>query len=152
LRQAAGRVEREGAVVAKERLAVRRHEQDVSLARPAAHHHVGAEPRHAPRLAAFRRHQVNLRVLFVAAHEREPLAVGRQARRGRLAQSRGEPARGAAVRMHAPQVVVAHEDDRVALQCRLAQIALIDHGELRIRLKVRRTRARGAERNQNPRW
>ena len=47
----AGR-QRERAVIAEERLAVRGHEHDVALRCPAADHHVGTEPRHSSRRSA----------------------------------------------------------------------------------------------------
>jgi len=130
LRRAAGGVERERAVVAEERLTMGRHEQDVAVACPAAHHHVGAEPRHAASGPAGRRHQIHLRVLLVAPDERELRAVGRQAWRRRLAQSGGEPARDTAGGANRPQVVVADENDRIALEGGLAQVALVAHGVL----------------------
>ncbi len=128
LRHAARGVERERAVVAEERLAVRRHEEHVPFRRPAAHHHVGPEPRQAPRRAAFGRHHVDLRVLLVAADERELRAVGRNARRGRLPQSCRQAPRDAAVGAHRPQVVVADEDERIAADRGMTQISLLAHG------------------------
>ena len=129
LRHAAGGIERVRAVVAEERLAVRSDEEDVALAREAAHHHVRAEPRHAARGPAFGGHQIDLGVLLVAAHEREPLAVRRQAGRGGLAQTRGQAACRAAFVAYRPQVVVADEDQRVPAQRGISQIPLIVHGD-----------------------
>ena len=113
LRHAARGVQRVRAVIAEERLAVRRDEQNVPVGREAANHHIGPEPRHAPGGPAFRGHEVHLGMLLVATHERDPLAVRRQARRGGLSQASGETARVTAFDPDAPQVVVAHEDDSV---------------------------------------
>jgi hypothetical protein len=127
-RHAAGERQRERAVVAEERLAVRRDEQDLPVRREAAHHHVGTEPRHAPRQAAFGGHHIDLGMLLVAADERDALAVGRKGRRRRLAQPRGQPARDAAAGADAPEVVVANEDDRVVANRRMAKVARLRHG------------------------
>ncbi len=98
LRQAARGVERERAVVAEERLAVRGHEQDVPVAASSRAPSRRARATSCAARGRLRRgHQVHLGMLLVAADEREPLAVGRQARRRRLAQSGGQPPRGAAV-------------------------------------------------------
>ena len=150
LRHAAGRIERERAVVAEERLPVRRHERNVPLRRPAAHLHVGAEPGHAPRGTARGRHQVHLRVLLVAAHERERAAVGGEGRGRRFAQAGGEAARIAAIRGHAPQVVVADECDGVAVDRGEAQVAEIVHRD-GSRDAGRRLRARHGNGAAHPR-
>ena len=146
LRHAARGVERERAVIAEERLAVRRHEEHVPFRRPAAHHHVGPEPRQAPRRAAFGRHHVDLRVLLVAADERQLRAVGRKARRGRLPQSCRQAPRDAAVGADGPQVVVADEDDRIAADRGMTQISLLAHG---VGVHACDT---AAHRAQRPRW
>ncbi len=49
LRHAAVRIEGKRAIVAEERLAVGRDEEDATLGRKAAHQHVGAKPCHPPR-------------------------------------------------------------------------------------------------------
>jgi len=72
LRRAALDRQRERAIVAKEWLSVCADEQDAAVGRPSAHHHVGAEPGHAARRAAFRGHHVHLGMLLVAADERDP--------------------------------------------------------------------------------
>ncbi len=118
---------RERAVVAEERLPVRRDEQDAALRRPAAHEHVRAEPRHPPRGTALGGHQIDLGVLLVAADVGDPLAIRREHRRRRFSQSRREAPRRAAGGIHAPEIVVADEDDGVAHERRLAQVALLGH-------------------------
>ena len=127
LRQPAVDTEREGAMVAHERLAVRADEQDATVGREAAHHRVGAEPGHPPRRTALGRHQEHLRVLLVAADVGQPAAIVRQRWRRRLAQSRRQPPRHAAAGIDRPQVVVADEHDRFAAKRRLAQVAEIFH-------------------------
>ena len=128
LRHAAGRVEAEGLVVAEEGLSVGADEQDVALRRPAAHQRVRAQPGQPPAGPALGRHQLHLGVLLVAADVGQPAAVGRQAGRGRLRQPGGQAPRDAAVRAGQPQVVVADEDDAVALQRGLAQVGWVAHG------------------------
>ena len=128
LRHAAGRVEREGLVVAEEGLAMRADEQDVALRRPAAHQRVGAQPGQAPRGPAVGRHQRDFGVLLVAADVGQPAAVGRQAGCGRLRQAGRQPLRDAAFGAGAPQVVVADEDEGLALQRGLAQVGVVAHG------------------------
>jgi hypothetical protein len=119
VRQSTGDRKSESAIVAKERLPVRGDEQDAAVRRPAAHENVRTQPRHAPRGAAFRWHQIDFRVLLVAADVSDPLAVGRQHRRRRLSQTRGQAPRGAAAGVHAPEIVVADKHDGPALQRRL---------------------------------
>ncbi len=126
-RQPAVDTQRECAIVAEERLPMRRDEQDPPLRRPAAHEHIGPKPRHAPRGTARRGHQVNLGVLLVAADVRDPLAVRRQRRRGRFTQSCGQAARRAAAFVDAPEIIVADEGDGVATNCGLTQIATLGH-------------------------
>ena len=76
LRRAPQRVERPGAVVAKERLAEGRDEQDPALRSPAAKHHVRAEPCHAASRSALGGHQIDLGQLLVAADIGNPFAIG----------------------------------------------------------------------------
>ncbi len=127
LRHPAGGVERVGAVIAEERLAVGRHEQDVTVRREAAHHDVGPQPRHPPRRAARGRHQVDLGMLLVAADERERLAVARKRGCRGFRKPRRQPPRDAAGRAHLPQVVVADENDRVLVEGRVPQITSVAH-------------------------
>jgi hypothetical protein len=121
-RRAARRRDGERLVIAEERLTLRRHVGDLAGRRPAAHLGVGAEPGQPSGLAALRGHDVNFGVMLVAADESEPAAVGRQARRRRLREARGQAARDAAGRGDRPQVVVGDEGDAVALQRRVAQV------------------------------
>ncbi len=125
---AAGRIEREGLVVAEEGLAPGADEQDVALRCPASHQRVRAQPGQATARPAFGRHQVNLGMLLVAADEGQPASVGRQAGSGRLRQPGGEPPCDAAAGAGQPQIVVADEDDAVALQRGLAQVGVFAHG------------------------
>jgi hypothetical protein len=128
LRHPAGGVDRPGAIVAEERLAPGRHEQDPALGRPAAHHHVRPEPGQPPRRAAGARHQVDLGMLLVAADESEPAAVGGQAGRRRFGHAGRQPARHAAARVHTPHVVVGDERDGAPAKRRVAQVASGAHG------------------------
>jgi len=127
LGQPALRVQRERAVVAEERLAVRADEEDPAFGRPAAHDRVGSEPGHAARRAALRRHQIHLGMLLVARDVGEPAAIRRERGPADLAQARGQPARCAAVRLDAPQVVVANENHVVAAEGRLPEVTSCRH-------------------------
>src|SRR4030095_3606037 len=62
---AAGRIERVRAVVAKERLAIGRDEQDVPLRRPSAHHGVRPEPGPPTGEPAAHRQQLTLGLLLI---------------------------------------------------------------------------------------
>ncbi|MEI2676386.1 MAG: hypothetical protein V9G29_00130 [Burkholderiaceae bacterium] len=90
--------------------------------REAAHRQVAAHPGEAARGPARGRHQPDLGVLLVAPGVGQPFAAGRQAGRARLRQARGQPLRDTTVHAGTPQVVVADEDDGVAMQRRLTKI------------------------------
>jgi hypothetical protein len=128
LRHAAGRAERERAIVTEERLPVGGNEQDLAFARPSANLDVWPEPRHPPCRAAARFHQIDLGMLLVATDERDPFPVGGKARRRGLGEPGSQPARDAAGGADRPQIVVADENDRVAVQGRVAQVTLLAHG------------------------
>ena len=121
---------RERAVVAEEGLAMRRDEQDVAGGRPAAHQRVRAEPGEAARRAALGGHHVDLGVMFIAADESEPAAVGRHAGGGRLGQPGREAARQPAGQAHLPEVVVGDEGEGVPVQGRVAQVGSSLHGRI----------------------
>ena len=131
LRRAAFGRDRVGAHVAEERLAVRADEQDLPLRRPAAHQRVGAEPGQPPGRAALGRHHADLGVLLVAADERKPLAVGRQARCGRLGEAGRQPPGDSATCAHVPEVVVADEGNGVGLKGRETQVRGCAHESAR---------------------
>jgi hypothetical protein len=122
LGQATFEPDREGLPVAEEGLAVVAGEHDAALGREATHREVAAQPGEAPRRAAGRGHEPDLAVLLVAAGEGEPAAAGRELRRARLRQAGGQPLRGAAGGGDTPEVVVADEDEGVAMQRGLAQV------------------------------
>ena len=97
------------------------------LGRPAAHHDIRSKPCQPLRRTAFGAHSIDLGMLLVAADERDPSAVRRQAGRGRLRESRRQAAADAAGGVHGPQIVVADEYDRFAVQRRVAQVAWLGH-------------------------
>jgi hypothetical protein len=127
LRQPALRIQCESAVVAEERLPVRADEKDAAFRCPAAHHRVGPEPSHAARRAALRRHEVDLGVLLVARYIGEQAAVWRDRRPADLAQACGQPTRGPAACIDAPQIVVAHENNDVAADAGLPEVTALGH-------------------------
>ena len=127
LGNAAGRIERVRAVVAKERLAIGRDEQDVPIRRPAAHHGVRSEPGHPTGQPSAARHQIHLGMLLIATDKRDVLAVGRLTRRGGLGQPGSQPPCDASGARDLPDVVVGDEDDVVAPNAGIAKICGVLH-------------------------
>jgi hypothetical protein len=152
LGHATGRIERVRAVVAKERLAIGRDEQDVPVRRPAAHHGVRSEPGHPTGEPSAARHQIHLGMLFIATDKRNVLAIGRLARRGWLGQPRSQPSCDASRAGDLPDVVVGDEDDVVTPNAGVAKVCGVVHRSSVSRvaafkplMAVRHLRAKGAD-------
>jgi hypothetical protein len=98
-------------------------EDRLAVGGPAQHLAAVVEVGHALRHAAGRRHPVDLRRAFFAAHEGQPLAIGRERGIVHLAQVAGEPSRHAAAARHGPKVVLGDEDNGVLPDSRKSIIA-----------------------------
>ena len=122
LGQSAVNGQRVGVPVAKEGLAVIAAKDDSSISCPAPHGQIAAHPGQAPRGAAGGGHQPDFAVLFVSPGVGQPAAIGRQAGRGRLGHAGRQALRDATLGAHVPEVVIADEDQVLALQRGLAQI------------------------------
>ncbi len=137
LGRSAGRGHRVQMLVARERTRRVALEQDaVAVARPSHGSRVGAQPGEPPAGAAGGVHHVHLGRPFAGAGVGESRAVGREAREGHHPRAGGQPPRYATAGGNRPQVVLADEDDGVAVDGRVPVVAVGVHVESEIAILV----------------